>query len=174
MKRLYAPWRHDYVNKFHTPDKLNHNNTKDKKVCVFCENFKDNHDEKHFIIKRFNSTVLMMNFYPYNVGHVMILPLEHKGELADLSLQTRTELMEILTLSMPILKEALNAQGFNVGINLGIAGGGGIPHHLHIHVLPRWLGDTNFLESIGQIKLLSSDFQKIYLKLKEKFGIITL
>lgn len=169
MNLLYAPWRHDYVN----------GNTKKitgplKNNCVFCHQFDQNDDEKYYIIKRFSRTAVMLNYYPYKAGHIMILPLEHKGSLPDLDAQTRAELMEVTSAALPILEKLINAQGFNIGINLGEAGGGGIPSHLHIHIVPRWKGDTNFLETIGQTSLINSDMDKIYNLLREGFAPITI
>ncbi len=169
MKALYAPWRHDYVNR-----KLPKPHQPLKNDCIFCHQFAQNDDEKYYIIKRFTHTAVILNFYPYNAGHIMILPLEHQGDLSALSPQVRAELMEVTSLSMPIIEKALNAQGFNVGINVGAAGGGGIPHHLHIHVIPRWKGDTNFLETVAETKLISSDIDKVYQLLREGFAATTI
>lgn len=169
-KRIYAPWRHDYVNSTTPLNKDSYINN-----CVFCHQFaQQGKDEEFFILKRFPLTAVMLNFYPYNAGHLMVLPLEHQGELLDLPSATRAELMEVTAKSLPLLKEGLNAQGFNIGINLGHAGGGGIPEHLHIHILPRWRGDTNFLEAIGGVKIISSDLHKIYKTLKDSFSTLTL
>lgn len=169
MKLLYAPWRHDYVN-----GKVEKPQGPLKNDCIFCHQFAQDDDEKYFIIKRFTHTAIMLNFYPYNAGHIMILPFEHKGELPDLSPAIRTELMEVTSLSLPIITKALDAQGFNIGINLGAAGGGGIPQHLHIHVLPRWKGDTNFLEAFAETRLISSDMNNVYALLREGFAKITI
>jgi len=111
----------------------------------------------------------MMNLYPYSVGHVMVLPYAHKPDLIELDVDVRAEMMDVVTLATHVMTEVLHAKGFNIGINLGIAGGGGIPSHVHIHVLPRWRGDTNFLETIGQVKLLSGDFEKTFQVLKAGF-----
>ncbi len=169
MKLLYAPWRHDYVN-----NKLEKQQGPLKNDCVFCHKFSQNNDETNFIIKRFPSTVVILNSFPYNAGHVMILPFEHQGDLCALSPQVRAELMEVTSLSLPIIEKALDAQGFNVGINLGEAGGGGIPQHLHIHIVPRWKGDTNFLEAIAETRLISSNMKEVYKMLREGFEHVTI
>jgi len=96
-----------------------------------------------------------MNLYPYSGGQLMVLPIEHKDSLIDLSCDVRSEIMEAINVSVKILQEELRPQGFNVGINLGGAGGGGIPAHLHVHVLPRWEGDTNFMPVLAETKILS-------------------
>lgn len=169
MNLLYAPWRHDYVN-----GNIKKNSEPLKNNCVFCHQFAQSDDKKYYIIKRFERTVVMLNYYPYNAGHIMVLPFEHKANLPDLDAQTRAELMEVTSASLPVIEKALDAQGFNIGINLGEAGGGGIPSHLHIHILPRWKGDTNFLESIGSARLISSDLDKTYELLHQGFSSITL
>jgi ATP adenylyltransferase len=169
MKRLYAPWRQNYVTGMTTksgdPSIPAH-------TCVFCKQLEAREDEKYFIVKRFKHSAIMMNRYPYNAGHILILPYEHKAELPDLTQEARAEMMEVVALSLPIVGKILQAEGFNVGINLGVAGGGGIPSHLHIHVLPRWRGDTNFLETLGETKVISSDITKIFKELVEGFASV--
>lgn len=143
--------------------------THDEKDCIFCKQFQANDDDAYFIVKRYKQCVVMMNYYPYNVGHLMILPYEHKGMLSDLTPDVRADMMEALNISQIVIGKVMNAEGFNIGINLGVAGGGGIPSHVHIHILPRWRGDTNFLETIGETKLISADFVKTFQDLKEGF-----
>jgi ATP adenylyltransferase len=166
---LYAPWRHDYINKNRkVKDKMK----KVKNDCVFCHQLELCADEKYLILKRFDNCFVMMNMFPYNVGHLMVLPNEHRPDLRDLDKKTRAEIFEVVAMSIPILEKALKAKGFNIGINMGIAGGGGIPSHLHVHILPRWIGDTNFCETIGNVKVLSSDIKKVYKMLKIEFNKI--
>jgi len=134
MKRMYTPWRHDYVSKTtRAGDK-----EKLKNDCVFCHSLSDNNDEENLVLKRFKHCFVILNYYPYNAGHLMILPNEHKPELSDLDQATRTEIMEVTNICVEILKKVLKPGGFNIGINLGLAGGGGLPSHLHVHILPRW------------------------------------
>lgn len=165
MDKLYAPWRHNYV--IDTARKKN--KKKLKNGCVFCHQFDENNDKKYLIIKRYKNCAVMLNAYPYNAGHLLILPFKHKGELEDLDNDTRQELMKLINLSIKILKKIIKPQGFNVGLNMGYAGGGGIPSHLHFHVLPRWNGDTNYLTTIADSKVICSDFYKIYDTLKVEF-----
>jgi ATP adenylyltransferase len=171
MKRdlLYAPWRHDYINKNREKNKEKLNNN-----CVFCHQLALNDDKKSLLLKRFENCFVIMNRYPYNVGHLMVLPNEHKADLRDLSKKVRAEIFDAVSVSLTVLEKVLKTKGFNVGINMGIAGGGGLPNHLHIHILPRWIGDTNFCETIGNIKILSSDIQKVYKMLKTEFDKIKL
>ncbi|KKP24161.1 MAG: Histidine triad family protein [candidate division TM6 bacterium GW2011_GWF2_28_16] len=165
MDKLYAPWRHDYV----TGTARKKNKPKLKNDCVFCQQFAENNDKKFLIIKRYKHCAVMLNAYPYNSGHLLVLPLIHKGELEDLSQETKNELIKVIDISVKNLKKILKPDGFNIGLNLGSAGGGGIPAHLHFHVLPRWLGDTNFLETLNSTNVISSDFYKIYDDLKKEF-----
>lgn len=162
MDRLYAPWRSSYA--ADTDSGKQDNATAQQ--CVFCKHLTENTDEQHFIFRRFQYNFVMLNLFPYNAGHVMVLPLEHKASLQDLSVEARAELMELTTQCVSIVNQVLNAQGVNIGMNLGKAAGAGIPSHLHMHVLPRWVGDTNFLPTIGQTKQISFDLREIYKKLK--------
>jgi ATP adenylyltransferase len=168
MKKLYAPWRHPYVS-----NKKKHSNNENlKNNCVFCDKFEQDNDKENLILKRFDCSIVIMNSYPYNAGHLMVLPTEHKDDLSDVSSPVKAELMDVVTLSKEILQDVLTCEGFNIGINLGSAGGGGIPSHLHIHILPRWSGDTNFLATLGDIKLICSDLNEIYSNLKKKFDLV--
>ncbi len=164
MNKIYAPWRHNYVSK----TTKSGDRERSQKECIFCKQFTANDDEKYFILKRFKKTAIVMNLYPYNSGHLMSLPFEHKSELFELSKDVRAELMETTNIAIETLKKVMKPNGFNIGINLGFAGGGGLPSHLHIHVLPRWDGDTNYLATIGETKVICSDFKKVYKDLKKE------
>ena len=168
MEKIYAPWRSSYI----TDTAHKSNNERLNNKCIFCHNLKQNNDEKYFILKRLKHSFVMLNCYPYNGGHLMILPLKHKSELSDLLPQARIEMIEITNTSINILKEELQPQGFNIGINIGKAGGGGIPTHLHIHLLPRWEGDVNFMPLLCNTKPISIDLKKLYKQLKKKFNKI--
>jgi ATP adenylyltransferase len=165
MKRLYAPWRNDYTKK--VTDSKDEIVTQDE--CVFCQQFKENKDTTYFIVRRFTHTVVMLNLYPYNAGHILILPLKHYPDLHAMSPQERFELMELITITTELLKKALHAQGINVGLNLGKAAGAGIPSHLHMHIIPRWIGDTNFFPLIAETKQISTDLHEIYKQLLPYF-----
>jgi ATP adenylyltransferase len=165
MKRLYAPWRASYnksTEKFKKEDA-------DKQDCVFCKRLAEQEDEKNFIIARFKHHTLMMNLYPYNDGHMLILHNDHKQNLEDLSPDAQAELMSLIARCTAILKKELSAQGVNVGINLGKAAGASIPSHLHIHVLPRWFGDTNFLPTLSETKQISVAIKNTYKILNKGF-----
>lgn len=165
MKRLYAPWRSIYTKSV--------TSTKDDDIdqdhCVFCKQYRDTHDAKNFVLGRYTHTFALLNLYPYNAGHILLLPNEHNATLDSLSPECRSELMELTSITINILQEVLKAQGINVGLNLGKAAGAGIPSHLHIHILPRWAGDTNFLPLLADTKQVSVDLHEIYKKLSPHF-----
>jgi ATP adenylyltransferase len=165
MDILYAPWRDAYV----TKSKENQGSLPED-YCVFCDKLADtNQDSKNFILKKTKHAFVILNLYPYNGGHLLILPLQHVAHLEDLSKEIRAELMELMSASIVILKNVLGAQGVNAGLNLGRASGAGIPSHLHLHVVPRWVGDTSFITVIGNTKNVSVDLEKIYTNLKPAF-----
>lgn len=167
MEKIYAPWRSAYIkgNTYRCCDAK-------KTACVFCDQLAKNKDEKFFILKRFKHCFIMLNLYPYNSGHLMVLPAEHKGTLEALTPEERADIMEATNICVNVLTKELKPEGFNIGINLGKAGGGGIPSHLHVHVLPRWEGDTNYLPLLANTKQISVDLVGIYKKLKKRFDTI--
>ena len=119
-------------------------------------------DRKALIVYRAKHHYILLNRYPYNPGHLLILPFIEVAELADLNAGERLEMMDLIVLSQKVLKEALKPDGFNVGINLGKASGAGIPRHLHFHVVPRWNGDSNFLPVIGKTRTLPQALDKTW------------
>jgi ATP adenylyltransferase len=165
MKYLYAPWRSPYSSGVH---KTKHEKATEKD-CVFCLQFKEKNDAEHFILKRTKYNAIMLNKFPYNAGHLLIMPLGHHASLDKLSKPARTELMELVAKTTQLLEKELTADGINIGLNLGKAAGAGIPSHLHFHVLPRWHGDTNFLPTLTDTKQISFDLRNIYEQLKKKF-----
>lgn len=165
MKQLYCPWREHYSaddGRSKQPDA-----TKDE--CVFCAQFQSSEDDNHLIIKRYDHCVVMLNKYPYNAGHLLILPIEHCSDLELLSTATRNELMELTSKAVRIVREQIGAQGANIGLNVGKIAGAGIPSHLHMHVVPRYAGDTNFMVIIGETKTVSFDLKKMLEKLRPHF-----
>ncbi len=168
MKFLYCPWRSRYA-------KTNGHGKKEETIeqeCIFCGISKEKQDEKNLVLCRFSSNLVMLNRFPYNAGHVLIVPYAHMAHLHDTKKEARIELIELATQSVNILKETLDAHGVNIGINFGKASGAGIPSHYHMHVLPRWLGDTNFLPTLAETKQISFDMHDIYRKLKPIFEAI--
>ena len=165
MKQLYAPWRTPYSSRI--SHDTSHYETSDQ--CVFCYQFSQEKDEHYFIIKRYTSVALMLNIYPYNAGHLLVIPFTHHDALNSLSEACQQEIMAVICKAQAVLKQVLHAQGCNIGINIGKAAGAGIPAHIHAHVLPRWFGDTNYLPIFGQTKQISFDLTEIYTQLKPHF-----
>ena len=164
MEILYAPWRDKYVTDIKKEIKTSEND------CVFFEKLlAQTPDDQEFILKKTKHAFVILNLYPYNGGHLLILPQQHIAHLEDLSQEIRAELMELVSASIVILKKVINAEGINAGLNLGRAGGAGIPSHVHFHVVPRWLGDTSFITTISDIKNVSVDLERIYNDLKPAF-----
>ena len=163
MKRLYAPWRSSYTRT------IEHQKIKTAGTCILCSiGAEPQQDEKNFVLKRFECTYLMLNLYPYNGGHLLIIPYQHAPRLDQLSAQTRTEIMEVANDALKLLTQELAPDGFNLGINMASkAAGGSIPEHIHMHVLPRWNGDTSFLPTLAATKPISEDLQALYKQLKQ-------
>jgi ATP adenylyltransferase len=165
MQDLYAPWRNPYAGSLNTAKQENVTSNE----CVFCLSIQADDDEKYFILKRYKYCFIILNKYPYNAGHLMVLPLAHEKELHNLSSHVRAEIMEAVSACIKIVEQTLKAEGVNVGLNLGRASGAGIPTHLHFHILPRWIGDTNFLPTLADTKVISFDLKDIYQQLKGSF-----
>jgi ATP adenylyltransferase len=165
MKLLYAPWRSSYSSAPHESRNRDASSTS----CVFCTQLQENRDEYYFIIKRYTHVFVTMNRYPYNAGHIMVLPLAHKAQLHEMSREAQHELMDILSLSIQVMKNSLKADAVNAGLNLGKVSGGSIAHHVHMHVVPRWEGDTNFMPTTSDSKVISFDMREIYTLLKQGF-----
>jgi ATP adenylyltransferase len=162
MKKLYAPWRSKYTQRIQ-------NNIENNQTCIFCTLLTSTHDEENFILHRSEHTVIALNKYPYNPGHILVVPYTHTPTLTTLNLEIRTELMENCTFALHILESTLKNHGCNIGINIGKAAGAGIPEHIHMHVLPRFLGDTNFLPTLADTKQISIDLHDMYRTLVAAF-----
>jgi ATP adenylyltransferase len=141
----------------------------DADSCVFCDGLTQNDDESARILHRGRDVFVILNAFPYNSGHLMIAPNRHIGELHDLSAAERAELMEMTNSAIGVLGAALEPHGFNVGMNLGRVAGAGIPGHLHVHVVPRWGGDTNFMPVVGETKVLPEMLADTAAKLRPFF-----
>ena len=160
MKRLWAPWRMKYIRE-----------TSGKKdtSCFLCDAYSDRNNRNNLVVAVFEHSFVIMNKFPYNNGHLMIVPIKHTGEIEALEKETRAELMDIIALTTNVLKTTMNAEGINVGINLGRVAGAGVPDHVHIHVVPRWNGDTNFMPVFTDTKIISEGLDEAYLVLKKGF-----
>ena len=137
--------------------------------CIFCDHLAEGDDERAGILWRGRSCFALLNAFPYNTGHLMVAPLRHAGDLTGLTADERAELMELTSRSVAIVREVMNAEGFNVGANLGRVAGAGVPGHVHVHVVPRWGGDTNFMPVVGETKVLPEMLADTYAKLRPAF-----
>jgi len=156
MKNLWAPWRMDYINELREPGN-----------CFLCEAGASSEDRDNLVFYRGTDCFAILNRYPYNNGHALIAPLAHKADLEDLSSEETLELMRMTTRVKGALQEIMSPQGFNIGINLGTVAGAGVPGHLHIHIVPRWQGDTNFMPVVGQTKVIPQSLDAVYNRLAE-------
>ena len=157
MSKLWAPWRIDYIR------------TPKEDGCIFCQKAESSNDEKSLVLYRGIESYILMNFYPYSNGHIMISPYLHTSDTNKLSIIANTEIMEFANYSMNILKKVINADGFNFGVNIGKAGGAGIEEHLHYHIVPRWTGDTNFMPVIGNTKVMVEGLGETWKSLKPHY-----
>ena len=163
MERLWSPWRHAYIAAAGA-------DMAEGAGCILCEVHKHPaDDEKNFVLHRANHNFVILNLYPYISGHLMIAPYDHLGEFDSASKDTTDEIMDLAKRCQAALREVYHPQGFNIGMNLGRAGGAGIPDHIHMHIMPRWTGDTNFISTVGETRVLSEDLPTTYCKLREKF-----
>lgn len=150
MDKLWSPWRSNYIQSF--------KNKSDKEECVFCSVPKlDISDDESLVVYKSKLCYVMLNLFPYNSGHLLIIPYRHISDLEDLTEEEFSEITKLLTLSKKILTKTMKPHGFNIGANLGKAAGAGIDQHIHFHIVPRWNGDTNFMPALGEVKVISQD-----------------
>jgi ATP adenylyltransferase len=162
MNRIWAPWRKAYLRP----------KGRKEKGCLFCRLPAEKQDTRNYIVKRSSSSFAILNRYPYNNGHVMIVPLRHVDSVHALSDREKLDWLNLYEEIREVLRKTLKPQGFNVGINLGKVSGAGVPHHLHLHVVPRWRGDVNFMPIIGETKVISESLDSVYEALKRKLSRI--
>jgi diadenosine tetraphosphate (Ap4A) HIT family hydrolase len=161
MQHLYAPWRSEYV----TGHKID--------GCVFCHIFSHPQDDEELgVLYRDEDLFIVMNKYPYSPGHFMIIPAFHTDKLEELDTKVWLKMNTFAQKGVKLLKDVLNASGVNIGMNLGQIAAAGIAQHIHLHLVPRWQSDTNFITTIGGARVYSADFQKLYHKLKTNFNLI--
>jgi ATP adenylyltransferase len=160
VERLWSPWRHDYIVKA---------GANSSSTCVLCDAQKTATDEESFILHRASHNFVILNLYPYISGHLMIAPYEHLADLDSAAKESTDEMMDLIKLSQTALRDVYRPDGFNIGMNLGRAGGAGVAGHFHMHVMPRWVGDTNFMTTVGETRVLSEDLSTTYQKLRGRF-----
>jgi ATP adenylyltransferase len=160
MDQLWAPWRLAYVSTAIQPTSGD--------PCFICRGLAQSEDQANFIVLRNPVSVVLLNRYPYNNGHLLIAPRAHKASLADLNDDELLESMHTLRRMIAILGDILHPDGFNVGLNLGRSAGAGLPGHLHWHVVPRWTGDTNFMPVLADVKVIAQSLESLYGHLVER------
>ncbi len=156
MKRLFSPWRMKYIQNTKTNDE----------GCIFCDALKKKDDDSNLVIVRGNASFVMLNLFPYTSGHMMVAPFAHKANLDELTPQSRAEMMELVSQCIVVLKKVYNPQAFNVGANIGEAAGAGVPGHVHLHIVPRWAGDTNFMSTVGEVRVLPESIEQTYQRVR--------
>ena len=161
MDKIFAPWRMQYIL----------SNSDDKKPenpgCIFCTFPKEDADEKNHIIERGEFCFVIMNAYPYNPGHLMVVPYRHTADVSSLTAEELAEMMSLVQKSVRVLTALMQPHGFNIGMNLGKVAGAGIDQHLHMHIVPRWNGDTNFMPVVGETRVISESLESTRQRLKD-------
>ncbi len=155
MEHLWSPWRMAYIK-----------SNKKESGCVFCDAPLHPDSPENLILFRSALTYVILNRFPYTSGHLMIIPYLHTANLDDMGAAARAEIMELANLSVSVLQKIYQPQGFNVGFNFGDAGGAGIASHVHLHVVPRWNGDTNFMSTLSMTRVLPEALEDSYQRLK--------
>jgi len=157
---LWAPWRSGYIL------------GKKEKGCIFCNRIKRRQDKKDYIVYRGEKNFVILNRFPYNSGHCLVVPVRHISSLDNLKDDEAVEFFDLIRLTVRALKESFHPESFNIGMNLGRGSGAGVPAHLHMHIVPRWNGDTSFMPVIGETKVVSFGLDLTYKMLKEGFDAV--
>jgi len=155
IEQIWAPWRIEYILQTH------------QEGCILCQKPKENSDEQNLILYRGKSNFIMLNAFPYNPGHLMVAPYRHIAKLEDLTDAEAKEHLDMVRLSVNLLKKTTKPAGFNIGMNLGRVAGAGIDDHIHCHIVPRWQGDTNFMPVVAKTKVLPQALSESYTVLKK-------
>lgn len=158
MNHLWSPWRMEYIE----------NNTKDDS-CVFCLAQAKADGAENLIAHRGERAYVILNRFPYTSGHLMVVPFVHKPTLEELDPEVRAEMMELTSLCMTVLRKVYSPQAFNMGANIGEAAGAGVKEHVHIHIVPRWQGDTNFMSTLGETRVLPEALEDTYDRIRKGF-----
>ncbi len=163
---MFSPWRSKYIASFKEPAQKN------EKKSIFAD-LPPEEDEARLVVYRGKKCFVIMNLYPYNAGHLMVIPYQVTPNLSDLDDEAKLETMNLIDLSMKALQDVCKPHGFNIGANIGHVAGGSVDSHLHFHIVPRWNGDTNFMPVIAETKVISNDMQELYHQLKATFARLT-
>jgi ATP adenylyltransferase len=167
MEKLWSPWRSKYIESFKSDE--------DKTKCIFCQMLELNPNEvNNLLVDMGELTFTVLNLYPYNNGHLMIVPKRHTNDFTLLNTDELKESFEKLQLAEKALQKVLNPHGFNIGANIGRVAGAGIENHIHFHIVPRWNGDSNFMPVIGDVKVISQDLSETKSKLLDVYSSLKL
>jgi ATP adenylyltransferase len=159
MNHIWSPWRMKYIEK-----------TEKEEGCVFCNAQAKEDNATNLIAFRGQFSFVILNRYPYTSGHLMVIPFKHVATLEELDPATRAEMIELTSQCMTVLRKTYNPQAFNMGANIGEAAGAGVPGHFHIHIVPRWGGDTNFMSTLGETRVLPESMEDTYKRVCEGFS----
>jgi len=157
MNYIWSPWRMEYIE------------SNKEEGCVFCSAQEKEDSAENLIALRGEHAYVILNRYPYTSGHLMVVPLDHKPNFEDLDPQTRAEMMELTSRCMTVLRKVYHPQAFNMGANIGEAAGAGVKLHVHIHIVPRWQGDTNFMSVLGETRVLPESLESTYQRVRNGF-----
>jgi ATP adenylyltransferase len=160
MDHLWTPWRFDYIKNLDRP----------RETCVFCSIFVESNDQRNFVLHRGTSSFAVLNLYPYTAGHILIVANRHIPFLRDARSEELHEFLDLAQLCEKALDAEYRPEGFNVGFNLGRAAGAGVEHHLHMHILPRWTGDSNFVSVVSETRVLPEELPTTYQRLLPHFS----
>ncbi len=165
MEKLWSPWRSKYIESFKSDE--------DKSKCIFCQMLDlDINDLQNLVVDKGEHTITVLNLYPYNNGHLMIIPKRHTNDFSGLTNEEISESFIKLQFAEKALSKVLNPHGFNIGANIGRVAGAGIEDHIHFHIVPRWNGDSNFMPIIGEVKVISQDLAETKEKLLKAYSSI--
>jgi len=157
LEIIWTPWRYEYVNSVDERD-----------GCIFCEKSKEENDRENLVVYRGRHCFAILNLFPYTTGHIMIAPYEHTGTIEKLDPETLTEMMVVAQNSLSAIRDAFGPEGFNLGINISRVAGAGIKDHVHLHLVPRWAGDNNFMAVIADTRVLPRTLDDVWLALEGK------
>jgi ATP adenylyltransferase len=160
MDYLFSPWRMEYILA-----------PKTEEGCIFCNGLKQGDGPDNLIVFRGPKAFVMLNRFPYTSGHLMVVPYDHQSSLELLESSSRSDIMDLAARALQLLGALYSPQGFNIGMNIGSAAGAGVLDHVHLHIVPRWAGDTNFMSSISQTRVLPELLQETYRRVKEAWEV---
>lgn len=164
MEHLWSPWRSKYIATFKTDEKEKVNS------CFLCDAANcGEYNEENLVVFKNDLIVILLNRYPYNSGHLLIAPRIHTGDINELTLELMNDINQHIKLSINILDKLYKPHGYNIGANLGRAAGAGVPDHIHYHIVPRWYGDTNFVTTVSDIKVISEQIDEARINIAREF-----